>query len=639
VSEQDLGKPTRASAAGQGSRPTRLSDIANECARHAKLRVCLFAAILCAHASAQINLSHDLIPLRIASQNLTPDNPNLDARPLFQAALDYAKKNKIHLITADQGAYYFLTPAAKDRYLSINTASDVTIDLHGSNIYVKQSYLMWLVAVDCNRITLTNFTLDSQQLPFTQVRLTSVAANQRTLNYVTQPGWPSPAIFNTMTNPDGSSQDLWALVFRNGALVSNSNRLPLTRPLQEGVLQVQKNDAPWTQPNVLATYQPGDTIVVTARGGEAPLLITGGDGNVIRDVDVYSSGAIGVHLDSVSNATVDHVRVMPRPGTDRLIGANADGIHLSYALANNIVANCYVSRSIDDAIAINSPFLAFVSQQTGARQLRLLRNFNSIFPNGLAVSFVSTLTAGMLPGGHILSQEPPYTDPPTQNSTNIALDQDLPSLQKGFGMIYADPQNRGAGSMIQDNLIEDVFSARGIYLGGVSGVTIQRNIIRRTNGGAIVAHEDVAAYPMGPNRDLQIVNNVVEHAIGPAAVGTGSLAALASIFVLSTDQNFGFVAGAPNTNIAIANNYIVNSGRGGIWISNLNGGTVEGNTILQYNTHPELAAWGLSADAIAQLRQDFTQAVVVKSSQGVTVQNNVAQKRPHLLAQYYKGPN
>jgi hypothetical protein len=601
----------------------------HECACLAKL--CLTGVMLCAGSFAdttELNLSHDLIPLRIASQNLTPDNPALDARPLFQAALDYAVKNGIHLITADQGAYYFLTPAAKDRYLSFNSALDLTIDLHGSDIYMKQSYLIWLVAIDSNRITLTNFTLDSQQLPFTQVRLTGVSANQRALNYVTQPGWPSPTVFNTVTNPDGSSQDLWALVFSNGALVSNSNRLPLTRSLQEGVLQVQKNDAPWTQPGVLAAYQPGDTIVVTARGSEAPLMIAGGDGNVIRNVDVYSSGAIGVHLDTVSNATVDHVRVMPRPGTDRLVGANADGIHLSYALANNIVTNCYVSRSVDDAIAINSPFLAFVGQQTGARQVRLLRNFNSTFPNGLAVSFVSTITAGVLSGGHILSQDPPYSDPPNQNSANITLDQDLPALQKGFGMIYGDTQNRGAGSAIQDNLIEDVFSARGIYLGGVSGVMVQRNIIRRTNGGAIVAHEDVAAYPMGPNRDLQIVNNTVEHAIGPAAVGTGTVAAIASIFVLSTDLNFNFVAGAPNTNITIANNYIVNSGRGGIWVSNLSGGMVEGNTILQYNTHPELAAWGLSPDAAAQLLQDFAQAVIVKSSQGVTVQNNVTQKRP-----------
>ncbi len=593
------------------------------------------AAIISVSACAEINLSHDLVDLRIASRNLAPNNPNLDARPLFQAALDYAQKNNVHLITADQGAYYFLTPSAPDRYVSINAASDLTIDLHGSDIYTKQSFLIWLVVIDSSRITLTNFTLDSQQLPFTQVRLTGVSANQRTLNYVTQPGWPSPTIFNTVTNPDGTFQDLWALVFRNGTLIANSNRLPLTRSLQEGVLQVQKNDAPWTQPAVLATYQPGDTIVVTARGGEAPILIAGGDNNVIRNVDVYSSGAIAVHVDTISNATVDHVRVMPRPGTDRLISSNADGIHLSYALANNLITGCYVSRTIDDGIAINSPFLAFVTQQSGARQVRLTRNFNSIFANGLAVSFVSTVTAAMLPAVRILSQDPPYADPPSQNSSTITVDQDLPTLQKGFGMVYADAQNRGAGSVIQDSVIEDVLSARGIYLGGVSGVIVQRNIIRRTNGGAIVAHEDVASYPAGPNRDLQIVNNIVEHAIGPAAVGTGVLAAIASIFVLSTDLNFNFLPGTPNTNITIANNYIFNSGRGGIWVSNLSGGTVESNTILQYNVYPGLAAWGLSTDATAQLRQDFSQAVVVRSSAGVSVGYNVIQKRAHPVSQYY----
>jgi hypothetical protein len=245
----------------------------------------------------------------------------------------------------------------------------------------------------------------------------------------------------------------------------------------------------------------------------------------------------------------------------------------------------------------------------------------------------------MLPGGRILSQDPPYADPPSQNSSTITVDRDLPTLQKGFGMIYGDAQNRGAGSVIQDSVVEDVLSARGIYLGGISGVTVQRNVIRRTNGGAIVAHEDLSAYPMGPNRDLQIVNNIVEHAIGPAAVGTGVLAAIASIFVLSTDLNFNFLPGTPNTNITIANNYIVNSGRGGIWVSNLNGGSVENNTILQYNVYPTLAAWGLSTDAIAQLRQDFSQAVVVKSSAGVTVGNNVFQKRAHPISQYYNLPN
>jgi hypothetical protein len=34
-------------------------------------------------AAQVLNMSHDLVPLGIASQNLMPNNPSLDARPLF----------------------------------------------------------------------------------------------------------------------------------------------------------------------------------------------------------------------------------------------------------------------------------------------------------------------------------------------------------------------------------------------------------------------------------------------------------------------------------------------------------------------------------------------------------------------------
>jgi hypothetical protein len=167
---------------------------------------------------------------------------------------------------------------------------------------------------------------------------------------------------------------------------------------------------------------------------------------------------------------------------------------------------------------------------------------------------------------------------------------------------------------------------------------VRNNVIRRTDCGAIAAHEDLAAYPVGPAQDIQIVDNTVEDAIGPGAVGTGTVAAIASIFVLTTNQNFSFVPASPNTNITIANNSIFNSGRGGIWIGNLNGGLVQGNYVCRYYRYPGLAAWGLDADTTSQLLQDFTQGIVVRSSSGVVVQNNDVEQKafrcnpPHPLA-------
>ncbi|MGA2183682.1 MAG: right-handed parallel beta-helix repeat-containing protein [Bryobacteraceae bacterium] len=594
------------------------------------LAAVLLAISLCSNIlanTAQINVSRDLVTLGIASQNLVPDNRNLDARPLFQAALDFALLHGIHRVVADRGAYYFLTPEAPDHYMSIEGYSDLTVDLQGSDVYMAASYLIWLSVIDCNRITLTGFTLDSLQLPFTQVRVTGVIASQRTLTYSTLPGWPSPTTFNSIANPDGSSQELLALVFRNGMLVPGTNLLPISSPLRDGELQVTPQDEPWTQPGVLATYQPGDTVVFMARGAEAPILIEGGDGNILRDVDVYSSGAIAVHLDNTSNAQVRNVRVMPRPSTDHLISSNADGIHLSYALANNHVYQCFISHTVDDGIAINSPFLAFVDSQLSPAVVQVDRNFQSIFPNGLPVLFVNMQTAETMPGAQIQQQDPMYSDPADGSTATLTLTQSVGVLQSGFGMLNGTAQNRGAGSVIELNTVEDVLSARGIYLGGVQGVTVQRNLIRRTDCGAIVAHEDLAAYPVGPAQDIQILDNTVEDAIGPAAVGTGTVAAIASIFVLSTDENFSFVPATPNTNITIANNSILNSGRGAIWISNLNGGLVEGNYVCRYYRYPRLAAWGLDSDTTAQLLADFTQGIVVRSSLGVVVQNNDVEQK------------
>jgi Right handed beta helix region len=578
-----------------------------------------------AHAGTPaINLSHDLVALGIANENLIPDSPNLDARPLIQSALAFARTNGTTLITADPGAYYFLTPQSPGRYLEIANASNLTLDLAGSDLYLAQTEIIGFTVVDCTNVTLSNFSVDSLQLPFTQVQLTGVSAVQQTLQFQTIPGWPSPTTFNIVRDPSGTAEALSALVFRDGQMIAGTAALPLQRPLAQGGLQVVPSDSPWTQPSVLASYQPGDVIVVMARGGEAPILIEGGNGVVLSGVTVYSSAAIAVHLDNTQNALVDHVQVIPRPGTDRLISSNADGIHLSYAHSGNTVRFSSVDSTGDDGIAINSPFLAFVTSHPAAKKVGATRNFSSIFPNGLLVSFVDPASGQIIASAHIVSQSPAYSDPLNNTGpVTLSFDQNLPALAAGSGMIYGDLSNRGEGSIIEDNVVRNVLVARGIYLGGVSGVTVQGNRIDHTDCGAIVVHQDLSAYPVGPATNINILNNTIRNAIGPEAVGTGAIAAIASIFTLSTDQNFNFISGAPNANITISGNSIVNSGRGGIWVGNAAGGLVQNNSVVLYNQYPQLDYWGVSNSVARQLQRDSTQPVVVRpSSTGVTVSAN-----------------
>src|SRR5438093_10671245 len=95
-------------------------------------------------ASAQtssLNLSRDLVRLGIAAQNLPPNDPSFDARPLFQAGVQYVQSHHIPLLTVDKGNYYFLPPQDSLLYLRLFQILDLVVDLAGSTIYLNLTFL------------------------------------------------------------------------------------------------------------------------------------------------------------------------------------------------------------------------------------------------------------------------------------------------------------------------------------------------------------------------------------------------------------------------------------------------------------------------------------------------------------------
>ena len=52
-------------------------------------------------------MSEDLVRLGIASTNMVPDQPSLDAGPLFFRAVRYAQANNFGRVVADPGALLF----------------------------------------------------------------------------------------------------------------------------------------------------------------------------------------------------------------------------------------------------------------------------------------------------------------------------------------------------------------------------------------------------------------------------------------------------------------------------------------------------------------------------------------------------
>jgi hypothetical protein len=579
--------------------------------------------------SAKLNLSQDLVTLGIATQNLAPNQPGLDARPLFQAALQYVQRHSIQLLTLDQGKYYFLTPQNPSNYLRFLGLSNLTIDLKGSTVYFQTAFLQGLFFTQCHNVTLTNFTCDFINPPYTQVQLTSVDASNRTLGYAAVPTWADPVAFNNAILPSGVPPVLWAVVFRNADIVPGTSRMQVLPKIANNLLPLAPDTTPWSQAATLSTLLPGDTIVVTERGGSPPVITANSDSITISNGIVYGSGAIAVLLGSTSNSTVDNVQVVPRPGFD-LISSNADGIHLSISGPNNHIKNCFVTRTVDDALAIDSLYIATVTafDQAAPNQVTLQRSEFLHFPNGTAVNFVDPATGDEVTGATIVSQNPPDSATPAANgSVQLTFDQNLPgTLANGWGMCFAGDSARGGGSSIEQNVVAETVFGRGIWIGGAAGVTVQGNNIGNTSNGGIVVFQSTKSFPGPPAHDIVIQGNKLNGSLGPMASGSGTQIATGAIIVDSIGLTGQFFSSTPNTNISIQGNRILNSGRSGIWVGELNGGTIQNNKIKRWDRHPELPVFGVNAQVAAQLLQDFTQAVVIRNSQNVSTGNTVGRK-------------
>jgi hypothetical protein len=401
----------------------------------------------------------------------------------------------------------------------------------------------------------------------------------------------------------------------------------VTQPIANGALSLIQNNAPWVQGPTLSTIQPGDTIVVFVRGGQATISVEGGDSITVSDAAIYGSSTQAILFNTTSNAVAERVRVMPRPAS--LIATNAGGIIFVNGGPDSHVRNSFVARSLDDALAMYETDAATVMQQLGPRRLTVDRVAVRRFPNGTKVSFIDPGTGNELSGATILSQQPPNSVPPIfGGAVTVTFDADLPTLTPGFGMALADPASRGTGSSVEKNVVSDVLFGRGVFGTGNIGLTVADNEIGHTSDAGIGISQNrnditFVVSPTPPAHDVVIRDNLVRGSLGLMASGAGSQIAVGGIMVATTNATNDFPASSPNTNVLIERDTVLDAGRTGIWVNEVAGGAIRNNVVRGWDQHPELPLNGVDSQMRTELLQDFTQALVVHNSQNLEVRDNV----------------
>jgi uncharacterized protein (TIGR03437 family) len=576
-----------------------------------------------AQSGSVLNLSRDLVARGVASQNLTPNTPTLDARPLFEAALKWAPANGITSIVADPGSYYFLTQHSPAQHLLV-TAINLTIDLQNSDLYFAKSNTAAIECQSCSSVTFQNFTVDYQQLPFTQATITAVDAPNGKLTFQALPGWQTPADFSSARAPDAGDV-IRMFVFRNGDPLPQVGRLVAQRPFSGTGITISNATDPWALPANLAAIQPGDTLLFTDRGGPPAINVSNGQKVAVRNISVYAAGSTAVQFARTAAATIDHVQVIPRPGTTRLISANGRGIVSTYAPAGNTITNNLVRRTCDDAISLTTPWIATVTATAGP-VVTVSRRGDSPFADKASLSFINPADASVVTSANIVSQSPLAANQAVTDgeSVSLTLDKTIANLAPGMGVVDNDSSKRGNGSVVSGNLAREIVFGSGLVLAGVQNVQVHDNFTRQTAAAGILVRQWSGTSPdpgspdwnTGPATELTIKNNAVDLAVGYGNPSAGPISTAASIYAVSARSDGGQVTTRPHSIFSVANNRISNSARSAIRLQNVAGGDASRNVVQGSGLNPSTNLFALPAccETQAQFVTDFSQPVLTTGS-------------------------
>jgi uncharacterized protein (TIGR03437 family) len=501
----------------------------------------------------------------------------------------------------------------------------LTIDWQHSDLLFRSSNVAAIQCTNCNGVTMQNFTLDYQQLPFTQITVASVNPTAQSFTFNTIDGYQAPADFNANRASDGSDA-IWMWIFRNGVPIQQVGRIGAKRPVSGNAIQLSDVNDPWARAAQLSSIQPGDTVVFTDRSGPPALNVVGGQNITVRNASLYSGGQIGLYFGRTNGATADHVQVIPKPGTTRLISTNADGIHTSFALGPNVFTNNIVRRTCDDALAISASWLASVKTVSGTN-VSVGRNFGSPFPPGATVAFINPDTDAIVGSATIVSESPSYDQQKLTDgeTVTLTLDKAVAGLAANFGMTDTDPAKTGGGSVIAFNTVQEGVFARAIWLSGVRNISVHDNYSQRTSSNGIFIQQlsgtDTDA---GPSSDISIRNNLVDEALNYANVSHGVTFAAASIYVVSQNSGNAQVTTSPHTNITVSGNRITNSARSAIRLENVNTGAINNNVIQGFGLAPAVNVFSAPTccETLAQYQADFGQAILSPSSISISASGN-----------------
>lgn len=248
-------------------------------------------------------------------------------------------------------------------HIILSDFEGVTIDFQGSTLWFENAQSGIVLAYLKNCI-LRNVILDWDPVPFVQGRITGLDLVNQTILVDLDSGYDQVL-------PELAEGGSWrGCVFE-----------PQTRKIKRGTPGFMLN-FDWSNTDSIGRYRVGfggfygvsladanielnDLIAIFPRIGHA-IRMGFCDNVTLEDVSLYASPFIGfVQSYGFGQSTFRRCKIIRRPGTDRLIGGNADGFNSSNAQQGPIIENCEINYIGDDFVNVFTAYSRLIWQESG----------------------------------------------------------------------------------------------------------------------------------------------------------------------------------------------------------------------------------------------------------------------------------
>lgn len=285
------------------------------------------------------------------------------------------------------------------------------------------------------------------------------------------------------------AKDYW--IFSNGSMPAEK--------LENGNVRIFKENLTGKTGNILV-FGAGDRLI--------PCFIVSDSRKIyIQNVNIYHCGGMGVIAQRSGDITLDHVKVTPSPGKNRIISITADATHFSNCTGTIHMLDCTFENQKDDATNIHGIYAVIDTILSSHEMILQLKHsqqhgFDFLKPG---VSLELADAKSLITYGQLKVREAERLN---KEYTRIVLEAPLPGTVKVKDVVASTEANP---DVVIRNCIMRGNRARGLLIGSRGKVLIENNHFHIAGASILFEGDGTYWYEQSGVRDVIIRNNLFEN--------------------------------------------------------------------------------------------------------------------------------